>query len=82
MKNYICARVLEIADYLLRSKCTVREVARACCVSKSTAHKDLTQRLPLLDEAKYRQICAILDVNRAERHLRGGIATKNKYKNR
>ena len=79
MKEYIAERVNEIADYLLTHGCTIREVAQVFCVSKSTAHKDLSERLPLLDKEKYEQVSAMLDGNWAERYIRGGQATKRKY---
>ena len=60
MKEYIAERVTEIATYLLENKCTVREVAAVYCVSKSTAHKDLSERLPQIDKQLYKQICDVL----------------------
>ena len=80
MKSYICERVLEIADYVLSNKCTVREVAKVFCVSKSTAHKDLSERLPQIDKQRYDQIAEVMSENWDERYLRGGQATKKKYK--
>ena len=79
MKDYIAERVIEIADYLLKHGVTIREVARVFCVSKSTAHKDLSERLPLIDKEKYERVSAQLCGNWAERYLRGGEATKRKY---
>ena len=79
MKEYIAERVIEIADYLLKNGCTIREVANVFCVSKSTAHKDLSERLPQLDAEKYRLVSQALDDNWAERYLRGGEATRRKY---
>lgn len=80
MKDYIEERVLEVANYIIRSKATIRKTAKVFGVSKSTIHKDMTERLPkinpqIADEAKL-----ILDYNKAERHIRGGKATKMKYK--
>lgn len=80
MKEYICQRVLEIADYLLENKCTVREVAKVFCVSKSTAHKDLVERLPQLDKDRYIAIAKVLGDNWSVRYIRGGLATQKKYK--
>ena len=80
MKSYIAQRVLEIADYVLEHKCTVREVARVFCVSKSTAHKDLSERLPVIDKQRYIKICEVMTGNWDVRYLRGGEATKKKYK--
>ncbi|MFL0245899.1 MULTISPECIES: sporulation transcriptional regulator SpoIIID [Clostridium] len=80
MKDYIEERVLEVANYIIDSKATIRKTAKVFGVSKSTIHKDMTERLPkinpqIADEAKN-----ILDYNKAERHIRGGKATKLKYK--
>ena len=80
MKSYICERVLEIAYYVLEHKCTVREVAKIFCVSKSTAHKDLSERLPVIDRQMYSKIAEVMTDNWDERYLRGGEATKKKYK--
>ena len=79
MKDYIAERVEEIADYVIANKCTVREVAKVFCVSKSTAHKDLDERLLQIDKSKHEQVSKILGQNWAERYLRGGEATKRKY---
>ena len=79
MKDYIAERVIEIADYLLQNSCTVRQVAIVFCVSKSTAHKDLSERLPLLDKERFEKINALLADNWDERYIRGGEATKRKY---
>ena len=80
MKSYIEERVLDIAQYLLHTKCTVRQVASVFCVSKSTAHKDLSYRLPQLDKSLYKQVCKVLGENWAERYIRGGESTKRKYR--
>lgn len=82
MKDYITERVLDVADYILKNKCTIREAAYAFCVSKSTAHKDLAERLPLLDKCLYEQVSCVLQENWDERYLRGGEATKKKYQKR
>jgi len=81
MQDYIQKRVLEICVYILETHATVRQAAAAFEVSKSTVHKDMTERLPSLDKKMAQQIKAILDFNKAERHLRGGEATRKKYKN-
>ena len=80
MKSYICERVLDVANYVIEHKCTVREVARIFCVSKSTAHKDLSERLPMIDKQLYSQIEQVMTDNWDVRYLRGGQATKKKYK--
>lgn len=79
MKDYIAERVGEIADYVIANKCTVREVAKIFCVSKSTAHKDLSERLLQISKDKFAQVAKVLGQNWAERYLRGGEATKRKY---
>ena len=80
MLDHIEARVRREADYIAHSGTTVRETAQHFGVSKSTVHKDLTERLPRVDPALYRCIRRVLDANKAERHLRGGIATMRKYR--
>ena len=80
MKSYICERVLDETCYVLEHKCTVREVAKVFCVSKSTAHKDLSQRLQIIDKQLYGKIAEVMTDNWDERYLRGGEATKKKYK--
>lgn len=80
MKDYIAERVIDIAHYLLENKCAIREAAYVYCVSKSTAHKDLAERLPELDKLLYEQVAEVLKENWDERYIRGGEATKQKYK--
>ena len=80
MQEYIQKRVLEICAYILETQATVRQAASVFQISKSTVHKDMTERLPSLDRALARQIKAVLEHNKAERHLRGGEATRKKYK--
>ncbi|PWM49807.1 MAG: sporulation transcriptional regulator SpoIIID [Clostridiales bacterium] len=79
MKNYIEQRVLEIANYCLNNNATVRESAKRFGISKSTVHKDITERLPELNHELYEEVKKVLETNKAERHLRGGEATKQKY---
>lgn len=71
---------MEIANYILKEGATVRQTARIFGVSKSTVHKDVTERLPKINPLVANQVKTILDVNKAERHIRGGRATKMKYK--
>lgn len=73
-------RSRELAVYIIENKATVRAAARQFGVSKSTVHKDLTERLPRLSPALYRQVRELLDLNKAERHIRGGMATRRKYR--
>ena len=80
MKDYIEERVILTARYVVEHKCTIREVAKVFCVSKSTAHKDLNERLPLLNKPLCKEVSLVLGENWAERYIRGGIATQKKYK--
>ena len=73
-------RTRALAVYMIENRATVRAAARQFGVSKSTVHKDLTTRLPRLSDSLYQQVRALLDQNRAERHIRGGMATRKKYK--
>lgn len=80
MKDYIEERVIELADFIIKSKSTVRAAAKRFNVSKSTVHKDVTERLRLLNFSFYKQVKEVLDNNKEQRHIRGGMATKEKYK--
>lgn len=80
MKDYITERVILLADYIIENRATVRGAAQKFGISKSTVHKDITQRLSVINPALAGQARQILDLNKQERHIRGGIATKNKYK--
>lgn len=73
-------RVREIGEYVAETGATVRAAAARFGVSKSTVHKDVTERLKAIDAEMYKKVCAVLEHNRAERHIRGGIATMLKYK--
>ncbi|MDD6734983.1 MAG: sporulation transcriptional regulator SpoIIID [Clostridiales bacterium] len=79
MKDYIEERVLELAYYILENESTVRKAAKKYNISKSTVHKDITERLSDLNPALAREVHFVLDKNKAERHIRGGLATKEKY---
>lgn len=79
MKDYIEERVLELADYILETGATVRTAATKFRVSKSTVHKDITERLQEINPGLAAQVKEVLDNNKAERHIRGGLATKEKY---
>ncbi|SHE59463.1 putative DeoR family transcriptional regulator, stage III sporulation protein D [Caldanaerobius fijiensis DSM 17918] len=81
MKGDIDERVIEIARYVISSKATVRKTAIVFGVSKSTVHKDMTERLPKINPELYNGVKDVLEKNKAERHIRGGKATKLKYKN-
>ncbi|MDP4177288.1 MAG: sporulation transcriptional regulator SpoIIID [Bacillota bacterium] len=80
MKDYIEERVLEVANYIIDSKATIRKTAKIFGVSKSTIHKDMTERLPKINPQIAQEAKIILEINKAERHIRGGKATKLKYK--
>ena len=80
MKHDIEQRACDLAVYIIENRTTVRAAAKQFGISKSTVHKDLTQRLPLFDRPLYLQVHEILQINKAERHIRGGLATRNKYK--
>ena len=80
MKEYIEERVRAIADYVLESGATVRQAAKAFGTSKSTVHKDMTERLCSISSSKARLVAAVLQKNKAERHIRGGAATRRKYR--
>lgn len=74
-------RILEVAAYIIETKATVRQAGKAFGVSKSTVHKDMTERLPELNPEKAKQVKKVLEFNKSERHIRGGRATRNKYLN-
>ncbi len=80
MKDYIEERALEIAKYIINENATVRQTAMVFGVSKSTVHKDVTERLPKINPLVANNVKKVLDMNKAERHIRGGKATKMKYK--
>ena len=79
MKDYIEERVLELAHYIISTNATVRTAAPKFRVSKSTVHKDITERLLELNPSLAAEVKTVLENNKAERHLRGGMATKEKY---
>ena len=80
MKDNLNQRACELAVYMIETGATVRAAARQYGISKSTVHKDLTQRLEDCNPLLYAQVRQILDLNKQERHIRGGIATRRKYK--
>lgn len=80
MTDYIQQRARELAVYIIENGATVRSAATRFAISKSTVHKDLQQRLPQCDRSLYLQVRQVLELNKAQRHIRGGIATREKYK--
>ena len=79
MKESIKARALTEAEYIVNTKATVRDTAKTFDVSKSTVHKDISQRLEKLSPSLHQQVRQVLERNKQERHIRGGMATKEKY---
>ncbi len=80
MQEHIRRRVMDIGTFIIDSSATVRHTAKVFGVSKSTVHKDMTERLPLLDKDMAERVRKVLNINKAERHIRGGEATRKKYK--
>ena len=80
MHTNIEQRACDLAVYIIENKSTVRAAASQFGISKSTVHKDITERLPRVNPALYHQVRELLDLNKAERHIRGGLATRRKYK--
>lgn len=72
-------RACELATYIIETGATVRTAAQHFGISKSTVHKDLSQRLPQYNMRLYQQVRQVLDINKSQRHIRGGMATKRKY---
>lgn len=82
MKGYIEERAVEIAKYIIENNATVRQTAKQFGISKSTVHKDVTERLNQVNPSLAVETRKVLDVNKSERHIRGGLATKEKYLHR
>ena len=79
MKEYIEERAIEIANYIIENNATVRQTAKAFGISKSTVHKDVAERLEQINPALAAEARKVLDLNKSERHIRGGLATREKY---
>ena len=82
MKDYIEERAVAIANYIIDHNATVRQTAKKFGISKSTVHKDVTDRLEHINPSLAAQARVVLDVNKSERHIRGGLATREKYQHR
>ena len=80
MQTSIEERARELAVWIIENGATVRAAAKRFGVSKSTVHKDMTERLEQVDRSLYQQVRLVLEQNKAERHIRGGAATRRKYK--
>ncbi len=78
-KDFIESRVIQEANYIIATKCTIRDCAKKFGISKSTVHRDMRVLLPKINIAKYNKVDKILNKNLEERHFRGGMATKRKY---
>ena len=79
MKDYIEERAISIANYIIESSATVRQTAKQFGISKSTVHKDITERMEQINPILAKEARKVLDVNKSERHIRGGMATREKY---
>ncbi|MCI8442960.1 MAG: sporulation transcriptional regulator SpoIIID [Provencibacterium sp.] len=79
MKGLPEERAVRLAEYIVKNSATVRDAAGIFHISKSTVHKDVTERLAGINGQLYEQVKQVLEQNKSERHIRGGLATKNKY---
>lgn len=79
LKDYIEERAIEIANYIIENNATVRQTAKTFGISKSTVHKDVTDRLAQINPSFATEVRKVLDTNKSERHIRGGMATREKY---
>ena len=79
MKGLPEERAVKLAQYIIENNATVRQTAKEYCISKSTVHKDVAERLKNINAGLYCQVKQVLEQNKSERHIRGGLATKNKY---
>ena len=80
LKGNMEERAQRLAQYIIENRTTVRAAAQKFGISKSTVHKDISERLPQFDRALFLQVKEVLEVNKAQRHIRGGIATRKKYR--
>ena len=79
LKDYIEERAVEVTCYIIETRATVRQAAKKFGISKSTVHKDCAERLRMINPSLAMEVRKVLDVNKQERHIRGGLATKEKY---
>ncbi|MBQ9946012.1 MAG: sporulation transcriptional regulator SpoIIID [Clostridia bacterium] len=79
MNTFSDSRAVELGEYIVKNKATVRAAAEVFGISKSTVHTDVTGRLKKIDPSLFYSVREVLDVNKAQRHIRGGLATKEKY---
>ena len=80
MKGFVEQRAVELGEYIIQSKATVRKTAKKFGISKSTVHKDVSEGLKKVNPQLYREVKSVLEINKAQRHIRGGMATRRKYK--
>lgn len=80
MKGFVEQRAVELGEYIIQIKATVRKTAKKFAISKSTVHKDVSERLKKVNPQLYRKVKSVLEINKAQRHIRGGMATRRKYK--
>lgn len=81
MRDLVHQRAIVLGEYIIENKATVRTAAKQFNVSKSTVHKDVAERLKYIQPQLYKEVKKVLEVNKAQRHIRGGLATKMKYNN-
>ncbi len=81
MRDSVDIRAVELGEFIVKNKATVRSAAKAFGISKSTVHMDITSRLKSIDPILYSQARRVLDFNKSQRHIRGGLATRQRYKN-
>lgn len=82
MKGAVEERAMKLGEHILNNKATVRSAAQKFGVSKSTVHKDVSEQLKQINPSLYKEVKIILELNKSQRHIRGGLATKNKYLNK
>ncbi len=82
MQNYIRKRAVKVGKYIVRTSATVRKTADVFGISKSTVHKDVSERLPRINKQLAEEVSKVMEKNKAERHIRGGEATRQKYMSR
>ena len=80
MKNIVEERAVELGEYIFENKATVRAAAKEFGISKSTVHMDVAERLRKINPVLYQEVRSVLELNKAQRHIRGGLATKEKYR--
>ena len=80
MNGNLEQRACDLAIYIIENRATVRQAAKQFGISKSTVHKDISERLPQCNRSLWLQVKALLEENKAQRHIRGGLATRRKYK--